>query len=251
MPFLGESACCSRTLSATEPERERARCPLSVPSGWLHALGYFTIRAKAAEAPGQSRKSAISRALAAPGAPHEGCRRRLRAVRGGRRPRLRRNRDAETRTWRNERGLPPQLAPPPRLVHAGCAAGEPAAAGRLRRGRAERRASSYCAWFGDARSGVLYFGEAPFWWALRADQGSDPRADLRLAGPAAHRPLRPAPPALPAAARSRRPAARRPACGTCSPTRTAASTSPTSSAPRARSTRRPARSRASTRSARA
>jgi hypothetical protein len=40
----------------------------------------------------------------------------------------------------------------------------------------------YCAWFGDARSDVLYFGEAPFWWALRSG-GNDPKADLRLPGP--------------------------------------------------------------------
>jgi hypothetical protein len=40
----------------------------------------------------------------------------------------------------------------------------------------------YCAWYGDARGGVLYFGEAPFWWAYRR-QGSDPRADLQHPGP--------------------------------------------------------------------
>jgi hypothetical protein len=40
----------------------------------------------------------------------------------------------------------------------------------------------YCAWFGDPADGVLYFGEAPFWWALRSG-GNDPRADLRLPGP--------------------------------------------------------------------
>jgi hypothetical protein len=40
----------------------------------------------------------------------------------------------------------------------------------------------YCAWYGDARDGVLYFGEAPFWWAYRRQQG-DPRADLQHPGP--------------------------------------------------------------------
>jgi len=40
----------------------------------------------------------------------------------------------------------------------------------------------YCAWFGDAREGVLYFSEAPFWWAYRRHAG-DPRADLRHPGP--------------------------------------------------------------------
>ena len=40
----------------------------------------------------------------------------------------------------------------------------------------------YCAWFGDARDGVLYFGEAAFWTAFRV-HGRDPRADLRATGP--------------------------------------------------------------------
>lgn len=40
---------------------------------------------------------------------------------------------------------------------------------------------SYCAWYGDARDGVLYFGESPFWSAMRA-AGGDPTADLRASG---------------------------------------------------------------------
>jgi hypothetical protein len=40
---------------------------------------------------------------------------------------------------------------------------------------------AYCAWYGDARDGVLYFGEAAFWSALRAT--GDPTADLQSAGP--------------------------------------------------------------------
>ena len=40
----------------------------------------------------------------------------------------------------------------------------------------------YCAWYGDAREGVLYFAEAPFWSAFRRPQG-DPRADLQHPGP--------------------------------------------------------------------
>lgn len=40
---------------------------------------------------------------------------------------------------------------------------------------------SYCAWYGDAREGVLYFGESPFWSAMRA-AGGDPTADLRASG---------------------------------------------------------------------
>jgi len=40
----------------------------------------------------------------------------------------------------------------------------------------------YCAWYGDARGDVLYFGQAPFWAAQRAS-GGDPRADLEHSGP--------------------------------------------------------------------
>lgn len=40
----------------------------------------------------------------------------------------------------------------------------------------------YCAWYGDARNGVLYFGEAAFWSGYRAS-GGDPRADLAHEGP--------------------------------------------------------------------
>jgi hypothetical protein len=39
-----------------------------------------------------------------------------------------------------------------------------------------------CAWFGDERDGVLYFGVSAFWSALRA-AGGDPTADLREPGP--------------------------------------------------------------------
>jgi hypothetical protein len=39
-----------------------------------------------------------------------------------------------------------------------------------------------CAWFGDVREGVLYFGVSAFWSALRAAAG-DPAADLRAPGP--------------------------------------------------------------------
>jgi len=40
----------------------------------------------------------------------------------------------------------------------------------------------YCAWYGEAREGVLYFGFAPFWSAMH-DAGGDPTADLLTAGP--------------------------------------------------------------------
>ncbi len=40
----------------------------------------------------------------------------------------------------------------------------------------------YCAWYGDSRGGVLYFGASAFWSAFRA-HGEDPRADLAAPGP--------------------------------------------------------------------
>jgi len=41
----------------------------------------------------------------------------------------------------------------------------------------------YCAWYGaPGGDGVLYFGEAAFWWAM-AHAGGDPTADLRRPGP--------------------------------------------------------------------
>jgi hypothetical protein len=39
-----------------------------------------------------------------------------------------------------------------------------------------------CAWYGDARDGVLYFGVSAFWSALRAG-GGDATADVRVPGP--------------------------------------------------------------------
>jgi streptogramin lyase len=40
----------------------------------------------------------------------------------------------------------------------------------------------FCAWFGDARDGVLYFGESAFWSEYRS-HGNDPAADLLVNGP--------------------------------------------------------------------
>ncbi len=40
----------------------------------------------------------------------------------------------------------------------------------------------YCAWYGDARDGVLYFGQSAFWSAFRR-AGGRPNADLDRAGP--------------------------------------------------------------------
>ncbi|MDH3211090.1 MAG: hypothetical protein OEM05_01270 [Myxococcales bacterium] len=44
-------------------------------------------------------------------------------------------------------------------------------------------AERYCAWYGDARGGTLYFGQAAFWSAFHGP-GAGPRADLARAGPA-------------------------------------------------------------------
>jgi len=43
-------------------------------------------------------------------------------------------------------------------------------------------AETYCAWYGDAREGVLYYGLSAFWAAYR-EHGGDPTADLREPGP--------------------------------------------------------------------
>lgn len=43
---------------------------------------------------------------------------------------------------------------------------------------------SYCAWYGDRRGDVLYFGESPFWNVMRA-AGGDPMADSHVPGPQA------------------------------------------------------------------
>ncbi len=43
-------------------------------------------------------------------------------------------------------------------------------------------AERYCAWYGHARAGTLYFGQAAFWSGFRA-RGGDPLADMEIAGP--------------------------------------------------------------------
>jgi len=45
-------------------------------------------------------------------------------------------------------------------------------------------AERYCAWYGDARDAVLYFGTAAFWSAMRSHD-NDPMADLLVEGPVA------------------------------------------------------------------
>ena len=62
----------------------------------------------------------------------------------------------------------PQAAPASPRVHAAEAP--------------DRGAERSCAWFGDVRGPVLYFGVSAFWSALRA-AGDDPLGDLREPGP--------------------------------------------------------------------
>jgi hypothetical protein len=71
------------------------------------------------------------------------------------------------------------------LAHAlaGCApTSAPAAGEGVFTARPPSKSERYCAWYGSEREGVLYFGQAPFWPALRA-AGGDPLADLARAGP--------------------------------------------------------------------
>jgi hypothetical protein len=71
------------------------------------------------------------------------------------------------------------------LVLVGCVhpeRGEPES--RIYTAEAPRSAERYCAWYGDARDAVLYFGTAAFWSAMRS-HGNDPMADLLVEGPVA------------------------------------------------------------------
>jgi len=47
---------------------------------------------------------------------------------------------------------------------------------------APSESENYCAWYAEAAGGVLYFGEAAFWSAMRA-AADDPMADLAVPGP--------------------------------------------------------------------
>jgi hypothetical protein len=62
----------------------------------------------------------------------------------------------------------------------GCAAGQPAPV--VVTADPVSSEERYCAWYGDERDGVLYFGAAPFWSASRAEGGS-PLADVARPGP--------------------------------------------------------------------
>jgi len=63
---------------------------------------------------------------------------------------------------------------------AACATLPPAPV--LRAAAAPSKEERFCAWFGDARDGVLYFGESAFWSEYRG-HGNDPAADLLINGP--------------------------------------------------------------------
>jgi hypothetical protein len=98
--------------------------------------------------------------------------------------------------------MKPKAAEPPRLAAplgallllliAGCGGARPAAVpaaapaapieAQIFRDRAPATGERTCAWYGDARGGVLYFGEAAFWSSYRAS-GGDPTADLGHPGP--------------------------------------------------------------------
>jgi len=71
------------------------------------------------------------------------------------------------------------------LMLAGCLHPEGGESGaRIRTYAALGSAERYCAWYGDERDAVLYFGTAAFWSAMRS-HGSDPMADLLMEGPVA------------------------------------------------------------------
>ncbi len=95
--------------------------------------------------------------------------------------------------------MKPKAAPPPGLAArlgsllllavTGCGGARPEAApapappeAQVFRDRAPATGERTCAWFGDARGGVLYFGEAAFWSSHRAS-GRDPTAELGRPGP--------------------------------------------------------------------
>ena len=71
------------------------------------------------------------------------------------------------------------------LILVGCLHPESRESGlRIYTYEAPSSVERYCAWYGDARDAVLYFGTAAFWSAMRS-HGSDPMADLLEEGPVA------------------------------------------------------------------
>ena len=69
------------------------------------------------------------------------------------------------------------------LILVGCLHPESRESGsRIYTNDAPSSVERYCAWYGDARDAVLYFGTAAFWSAMRS-HGNDPMADLLEEGP--------------------------------------------------------------------
>lgn len=68
------------------------------------------------------------------------------------------------------------------LAVSGCAIPSGPTGVRVLTAASPSAVEDYCAWYGDARDEVLYFGQAPFWAGHRAS-GGDPRADLEHPGP--------------------------------------------------------------------
>ncbi len=69
------------------------------------------------------------------------------------------------------------------LILVGCLHPESRESGsRIYTYEAPSSVERYCAWYGDARDAVLYFGTAAFWSAMRS-HGNDPMADLLEEGP--------------------------------------------------------------------
>jgi hypothetical protein len=68
------------------------------------------------------------------------------------------------------------------LIGLACATPRDGDAVRVATAPPPSSAEQYCAWYGDRRDDVLYFGESPFWSSMRA-AGGDPMADSSVLGP--------------------------------------------------------------------
>lgn len=85
--------------------------------------------------------------------------------------------------------LPPPAAPGPPalsalllLLSAACATAPPPPSFDRYTAPPAAEAAGYCAWYGDAEGGLLFFGESAFWAATRG-HGGDATADLAVGGP--------------------------------------------------------------------
>jgi hypothetical protein len=148
--------------------------------------GYFTKRARRGSAaslaasPRRAEGSGSARLAAAPPRLHPGA-----AARGPRLAGRRRNTEQSRRPTSREAGGRSAAWVGILLLAAalGCRAAPTAPGPRIHVAPAPDHAPERsCAWYGDARDGVLYFGVSAFWSALRA-AGGDATADLRAPGP--------------------------------------------------------------------